>query len=75
MKLTKKQRSLGATFLGFIVAIANAWITIDWDNFILSGGNIMKLVLSAIIAAGGYFSILKNKDERHQNYKNENTNI
>jgi len=70
MKLSKKQRSLFATFLGFIVAIANAWINIDWDNFVLSSGTIMKLLLSAIIAAGGYFSIFKNKDERQQNFNN-----
>jgi hypothetical protein len=51
-----------ATILGLLVAIANAWINIDWDNFEFSPNNIIKIVISAIIAAGGYMSTLKTKN-------------
>lgn len=63
----KRQRmaAWAATLLGIIIAIANAWITIDWDNFQFTPGNIMKLTISAIIAVGGCISKIsvKNKDE------------
>ena len=49
-----------ATILALLVGIANSWIAIDWKSF-----DIKKewpvLVLSAIIALGGYKSILKLK--------------
>lgn len=66
----KRQRlaSYGASLGGIIVAVANAWITIDWDNFEFTQGNIMKLSVSAIIAIGGLSSkiALKNKPESEQ---------
>lgn len=58
MAKTKREKmaTYGASLGGVIVAVANAWITIDWDNFQWTQGNIMKLSVSAIIAMGGYFS-------------------
>lgn len=47
-----------ATTCGLIVAIATAWMTIDWTNFNIAK-EYPKLVLSAIIAGGGYFSTMK----------------
>lgn len=44
-----------ATLGGVAMAIANAWITIDWANFDKSK-DLPKLFLSAFIAAGGYLS-------------------
>jgi hypothetical protein len=48
-----------ATILGLLVAIANAWITIDWDTFEWTPNNCMKIGISAIIAMGGYMTTIK----------------
>ena len=50
-----------ATALGLLVAIANGWMTIDWDNFEWSANNCVKIGISAIIAMGGYVSTIKTK--------------
>lgn len=50
----KNWRNHLSTIIGSIVAIANAWITIDWDNFQFNFNNFMKLSLSALVALGGY---------------------
>ncbi len=50
-----------ATALGLLVAIANAWMTIDWDNFKWNANNCVKIGISAIIAMGGYVSTIKTK--------------
>jgi hypothetical protein len=52
-----------STILGGVVAIANAWITIDWDNFQFNFSNLMKLSLSALVAIGGYKTRINTKDE------------
>ena len=59
-KLQKKnkQTSRAATILGICVAIASAWITIDWTNFNITK-EYPKLILSGIIAYGGYISRIK----------------
>ncbi len=48
----------GATIAGIATAIATAWMTIDFSTFDIKK-EWPKLVLSAIIAAGGYKSTLK----------------
>jgi len=48
-----------ATILGLLVAVANAWVTIEWDHFEWTANNIMKIGISAVIAAGGYITTLK----------------
>ena len=50
-----------ATALGLLVAIANAWMTIDWDNFEWNANNCVKIGISAIIAMGGYISTIKTR--------------
>jgi hypothetical protein len=67
-KKRNKLASYGASIGGIIVAVANAWITIDWDNFQFTQGNIMKLSVSAVIAIGGCVSKIsvKQKDESAQ---------
>lgn len=52
-----------ATILGLLVAIANAWINIDWDNFTFSPNNCIKIGISAVIAAGGYMSTIKSENK------------
>jgi hypothetical protein len=67
--LKKQFNDHGATLAGVLVALANAWITIDWNSFEFTDGNIMKLSLSGVIALGGYFSRFKtpiNKDQIEQ---------
>lgn len=49
-----------ATIIGITIAIASAWMTIDWTTFDIKK-EYPKLVLSAVIAAGGYFSTIKTK--------------
>jgi hypothetical protein len=56
----KKLADYGATALALIVAIASAWMTIEWTTFDIKK-EWPKLILSAIIAAGGYVSTLKLK--------------
>jgi hypothetical protein len=59
--MTKKRiADYGATALALIVAIASAWMTIEWTTFDIKK-EWPKLILSAIIAAGGYVSTLKLK--------------
>jgi hypothetical protein len=50
-----------ATIVGVTIAITSAWMTIDWTTFDINK-EWPKLVLSAIIAAGGYFSTIKTKE-------------
>lgn len=49
-----------STIMGILVAVSTAWMTIDWTTF-----NILKeypkLLLSAIIAIGGYVTTIKTK--------------
>lgn len=60
-KMTKKKLAdYGATVLSLIVAIASAWMTIDWTTFDIKK-EWPKLILSAVIAAGGYVSTFKLK--------------
>ena len=50
-----------STIIGLFVAIANAWVNIDWDNFEWTANNCVKIGISAIIAVGGYVTTLKIK--------------
>lgn len=56
-----KLRNTLSTIFGAIVAIANAWVTIDWDNFVWSINTCIKLLLSALIALGGYMTTINRK--------------
>lgn len=55
-----KLADLSATISGIAVAIASAWMTIDWVTFDIKK-EWPKLILSAIIAAGGIVSKIKLK--------------
>lgn len=62
--MTQKKINLlsdhGATILGILMAVAQAWITIDWKTFDIQK-EYSKLILSAFIAYGGYISTIKIK--------------
>lgn len=63
MKLDfKNKNSYISTIMGIIVAISTAWITIDWITFNLTK-EYPKLILSGLIAIGGYMTQLKNNDK------------
>lgn len=64
-KAFNKIKDWGATILGLIVAIATDLLVIDWVNFSFKK-EWPKLLLSVIIAAGGYFSTLKLKDSKEK---------
>ena len=67
-KLQKKNSltSFVASLLGAAVAVANAWITIDWINFDIKN-EYPKLILSGIIAFGGYVSRIKTSTDSTEN--------
>ena len=56
-----KYKSHLSTFLGAVVAVATAWQSIDWDNFELNASTIIKLLLSGVIALGGYMTSINVK--------------
>jgi len=59
--MKKINPDFASTILGMLVAIANAWISIDWDNFEWTANNCVKIGISGIIAVGGYITTLKTK--------------
>lgn len=69
-KLKKNIRDWGATLAGIVVAIAAAWIDIDWSTFSWER-DYMKLVVSAVIALGGYFSKFKQITPKQDEPKGE----
>ncbi len=64
-KFKKNLHDYLATVLGLAVALSQAWMTIDWANFVLEK-EYPKLVLSAIIALGGYVTKFKANEKKVQ---------
>jgi len=58
--MKKNWESKLSTLMGFIVAIATAWITIDWTTFDINK-EYPKLILSALIGIGGYMTKINTK--------------
>jgi len=54
-KLKSNWHNIVATIMGGIVGVASAWMTIDWVNFDVQK-EWPKLILSAAIFLGGYFT-------------------
>ena len=63
MKLTKKQRSILSTVMGGVVAVATAWVTVDFENFTFDFKHIAPLVLSGLVALGGYMTSINGKEQ------------
>ena len=61
--LINKYKSELSTIFGALVAIATAWQSIDWDNFEFNPATFSKLMMSAIIALGGYMTSINVKSE------------
>lgn len=58
MKLNSSNIS---TILGLIVAVANAWINVDWENFSWDIQHVAPLIVSALVAIGGYMTQIESK--------------
>lgn len=68
-KLTKKfMADWGATLAGLVVAIATAWSTINWKEFDITK-EYPHLIITALIAAGGYLSTFKIKEHANNETK------
>jgi hypothetical protein len=50
-----------STIFGAIVAIANAWMNVDFSTFDLDAKHILPLCISAVIALGGYMTSINKK--------------
>ena len=61
--IINKYKSELSTIFGALVAIATAWQSIDWENFEFNPATISKLMMSAIIALGGYMTSINVKSE------------
>jgi hypothetical protein len=59
-KIKENWQSKLSTIMGLIVAISTAWITIDWTLFDIQK-EYPKLILSALIAIGGYMTKINTK--------------
>jgi len=62
MMLTKKERNLLSTLFGAIVAIATAWVSVEWETFAFDFKHLAPLVLSGLVALGGYMTTINSKD-------------
>lgn len=50
-----------STMLGLIVAVANAWVNVDWTTFELNTAHVAPLLVSGAIALGGYMTSINTK--------------
>jgi hypothetical protein len=66
-KIINKHKSELSTILGIIVAVANSYANVDWETFTPDYKHIMPLVISAVIAIGGYMTSInvKSNEETH----------
>jgi hypothetical protein len=63
MRLSNKHRNLLSTLFGAIVAIATAWVSVEWETFTLDFKHIAPLVLSGLVALGGYMTTINANDK------------
>lgn len=63
MKFTKTQRNLMSTVFGAIVAIATAWVAVDWETFAFDFKHIAPLVMSGLVAIGGHMTTINSKED------------
>lgn len=63
-KFVRKYKSELSTALGCVVAIANSYANVDWESFAFDAKHIMPLVVSAVVAIGGYMTSINLKDSK-----------
>lgn len=61
-KYIHKYKSELSTVLGCLVAIANAYANVDWSIFVFDIKHIMPLLVSAVVAIGGYMTSINIKN-------------
>ena len=61
MRLNNNHRNVLSTLIGAIVAIATAWVSVEWETFTLDFKHIAPLVLSGLVALGGYMTTINPK--------------
>jgi len=59
-KIKAFDKDLLATIFGVATTLCTAWASIDWSTFDIKR-DYMKLIISAIPAFGGYFTVIKSK--------------
>lgn len=64
--MTKKTRSILSTLMGALVATLNAWVNVDWSTFAFDVKHIAPLLISGMIALGGYMTSINSKDNGNQ---------
>jgi len=52
---------------GAAVAIATAWVTVDWETFAFDFNHIAPLIMSGLVALGGYMTSINSKDDGQGN--------
>ena len=50
-----------STILGAVVAIANAWVNVDFTTFEMDSKHLFPLFISAAVALGGYMTSINTK--------------
>ena len=63
MRLSKRHRNLLSTLFGAIVAIATAWVGVEWETFAFDFKHIAPLILSGLVALGGYMTTINANDK------------
>jgi hypothetical protein len=64
-KTIHKYKSELSTVLGCVVAIANSYANVDWSTFTWDAKHTMPLLVSAVVAIGGYMTSINLKDENN----------
>ena len=64
MRLSNKHRNILSTIFGGLVAIATAWVSVEWDTFALDFRHIAPLVLSGLVALGGYMTTINGNEHK-----------
>jgi hypothetical protein len=63
MRLSKRHRNLLSTLFGAVVAISTAWVSVEWETFAFDFKHIAPLVLSGLVALGGYMTTINVNDK------------
>jgi len=64
--MSKHTRSILSTLMGALVATLNTWVNVDWSTFALDAKHIAPLLISGMIALGGYMTTINAKDNGNQ---------
>lgn len=63
MRLSNRHRNLLSTLFGAMVALATAWVSVEWETFDFDFKHIAPLILSGLVALGGYMTTINANDK------------